>query len=389
MRTFHFLIVLCISSILHLSAVEEGDERQLLPDISYLVADLKFNDQQGVQICEVQQGRGSRFIGYDFAHEGTGLIVRNLAEALKEYHNRGWFLKNDLCDPLTAGALAAIGWRGFETIEELINDPEFQLVASLNHEKAVSISDFGGILFARHSSLNPFAQFKEKYPNVLIIDEATRSYCGDKLRMTLLFTKAELERFKPSWNLYPKEYSPSLCNQIMEEIASEYVVIKPRRAAKGNGVIICSSSELDETLDYILNGGENLFDDPDPSYRYWAYDQSGSFIVEAYALSNPTPVEHLDNRLFDPTMRVVYLLAHSDDTIHLRFLGSYWKLPEMSLEQTGSLNCLHKSCGKIPYFSVVDPDVDGEVQRQIHDCLHQLYESMLKGEQKLLLENTP
>ena len=384
MRKIYLSLLFITASIVHLSANEdEFDDKRLPPDITYLVADLKFNDQQGVQICEIQPGRASRFVGFDYIHDDAGLIVRNLAEVLKTCHYRGWFLKGDIRDPLAVKALIDIGWKEFESIEELTSDPEFQLAACMDNGESSSISDFGGVLFARHSSLSPFDQFKAQYPNVLIIDEATRGYCGDKLRTSLLFDDAKLEGYKPVWNLYPKEYSPELSHRIIEEMGSDYVVIKPRSAAKGNGVIICSASNLDETLDYILNGGETLMDDPDPSYRYWAYHQSWSFIVEAYAPSNPTPIEHFDNRLFDPTMRVVYVLVHSDDAIQLHFLGSYWKLPEMSLDQAGSLNDLHKSCGKIPYFSSIAPEVDDEVQRQVRDCFQRLYELMLRGEQKL------
>lgn len=380
MRNIYLLVFLCITVTSHLSAMEnEVENPSLSPDISYLVADLKYNDQQGVQICEIQTGRASRFIGFDYIYGGEGLIVRNLAEVLKMYHHRGWFLKNDIRDPLATKFLGDIGWKGFESIDELVNDPEFQSIATLENTNAVSISDFGGILFTRQSSLSPISQFKSQYPNVLIIDESTAGYCGDKLSTSLLFNEAELRRYKPEWNLYPKEYSHDLCSIIMEEIGSEYLVIKPRRAAKGYGVIICSSKDLDNTLDYILNGGEELLEDPDPSYRYWAYDQSYSFIVEAYAPSNPTPVEHLDNRLFDPTMRVVYVLVHSDHTIRLHHLGSYWKLPEMSLDQEGCLNDIHKSCGNIPFFSEVDPETDEKVQNQMRECYSRLYELMLLG----------
>jgi len=384
MRKLSFLFLIGISTLFQLTAFEsEVEVGNIAPDLTYLVADLKYNDSQGVQICEVQPGRMSRFIGIDFIHQEEGMIVRRLAEVLKSYHHRGWFLINDIRDPLAADALTAIGWRGFETIDELLDDAEFQAIASLEKQKGESISDFGGILFVRQSSISPYDQFKEMYPNILILDDAMRGYCGDKLKTSVIFNEPQLEKFKPAWNLYPKAYSRQLAKQIAEDLRSDYLVIKPRKGAKGYGVIICSSHDLDATLEYILEGDENLLDDPDPSYRYWAYDRSWSFIVEAYAPSNPTPVAHLDDRLFDPTMRVVYVLAHTDGQIHLHFLGSYWKLPEMSLDQEGALNDLHKSCGKLPYFSEVDVDVDAEVQRQVGECFYFLYEAMLQEKQKL------
>lgn len=305
-------------------------------------------------------------------------MVKNLADVLKEYHTKGWFLKNDIRDPYTDEALSSIGWKGMESVEELLEDEEFVRIAAFPYEGLTKVSQYGGVLFARSSSLSPFYEFKEKYPNVVVLDEATLGHCGDKLKSSILFTFPELVRFKPVWNLYSKDYTPELANQIMEDMHSELVVIKPRRAAKGNGVIVCSSENLDETLEYILTGEESLLDDPDASYRYWAYDRSQSFIVESYVPSTPTPIAHLENRCFDPTMRVVYVLVHSDNQINLHRLGSYWKLPEMSLDQEGSLNDLHKSCGKLPYFSTVDPDLDEEVQAQVRECFHHLYHIMLE-----------
>lgn len=380
MKSFLVSISLFFLAISTGIAAQEGVDEYVLPvDITYLVADLKYNSEQGVQICEIQQGRASRFVGFDYIHEGKGLIVEQLAKALQGYHRKGWFLKNDIRDPDTERTLTAIGWRGFESIEDLLEDEEFVSVASIPVEQLSSVSEYGGVLFARYSSLRPYYEFREKYPNVVVLDDATLGYCGDKLKSSLLFTHPNLEKFKPTWNLYTKEYTVDLANQIMEDMGTDLVVIKPRRAAKGNGVIVCSSQNLDETLEYILTGEDLLLDDPDPSYRYWAYDKSQSFLVESYASSIPTPVAHLDHRYFDPTMRVVYVLVHSDHQIHLHFLGSYWKLPGMSLDQEGCLNDLHKSCGKLPYFSKVDPELDEEVQTQVRECFRNLYEIMLDG----------
>ena len=380
MRIFAVIFLLSSFMTSTILAFEDENENYSIPaDVTYLVADLKYNEEQGVQICEIQQGRASRYIGIDYVYEQNGFIAKNFAVVMKRYHQKGWFLRNDIRDPHTADALTAIGWRGFENLEELLEDEDFILSASEPVCSLASVSDYSGVLFARYSSLRPYDEFRKKYPNIIILDEATLGYCGDKLKSSLLFTDLSIEKFKPTWNLYKKIYSNNLANMIAEDMGTDLVVIKPRRAAKGYGVIVCSTQELDNTLQYILTGGELLLEDPDPSYRYWAFDNSLSFIVEAYSPSTPTPVAHLEDRYFDPTMRVVYVLVHSDHQIHLHCLGSYWKLPEMSLDQEGNLNDLHKSCGKIPYFSEVEPSVDDEVQEQVRECFHQLYEIMLES----------
>jgi hypothetical protein len=368
------------------SAQEDADDGRRLPaDLIYLVADLKFNHDQGIQICEIQQGRASRFTGIDFIFQDTGVIAKQLAIVFKAYHETGWFLLSDIRDPHTRDALREIGWKGVEDVEELVNDPGFRSIAEkpLNH--AASISDFGGVLFVRQTSLKAIDQFKNAYPSILIIDEATFGYSGDKLKCNNLFKDDSIRGYKPKWRLYNKSYHSGLAAQIVEDLRTDLVVIKPRHAAKGYGVIICSAEHLDKTLEYILTESDFLEEDPDPSYRYCLYDKSGSFIVEAYVPSDPTSVAHLEDRFFDPTMRVVYVIAHTDGATYLHFLGSYWKLPSASLDEEGSLNDLHKSCGQIPFFAEVDPILNEAVQEQVRDCYYKLYHVLRDNQPCIIL----
>lgn len=157
-------------------------------------------------------------------------------------------------------------------------------------------------------------------------------------------------------------------------------MIKPRGAFSGQGVIIVNCEHLDSTLEYILSRSNELQSDPDNSYKYWYYDGFDSLLVEESVESDPISVAHLDNKIYQPTMRVAFILVYNDQTIDVEFLGGYWLLPYFAISEDGTLNDRHKAYCKIPYFSKVDPDVLSKVYQQLSIALPLLYEQMLLDE---------
>src|SRR5438105_280604 len=82
-------------------------------------------------------------------------------------------------------------------------------------------------------------------------DAASRPYWIDKYKMTSLFNNHPLlATIKPEWGLYPKTYTPTLADQIIQDIPSDFFVIKPRGSFVGRGVIIVAKKNLDSTLKY-------------------------------------------------------------------------------------------------------------------------------------------
>jgi hypothetical protein len=158
-------------------------------------------------------------------------------------------------------------------------------------------------------------------------------------------------------------------------------VIKPRGAFLGNGVIIVAKEDLNETLNYILNKSDALAKDTDGSYSYWQKDRFDSFLVEKYYPSDPVQVEAQDGKLFEPTMRVAFILIYDNKIIDFRFLGGYWLLPNKAIDEPASLNEQKKAYCKVPFFTKVSDTVLEEVRQQLAATLPLLYQKMLEGSQ--------
>src|SRR5690606_19698735 len=138
----------------------------------------------------------------------------------------------------------------------------------------------------RSEHLKPLTKYREKYPGVLFMDAPIFPYDRDKILVAQLFAKDKrLSALRPKFGVYPKKYGKDAIEQIKSDITSDLLVIKPRRASRGLGVIIVHRSDLEDTLRYIFSGKSKLEKDPDPSYSYWARDSHPHFLVEEYCPS--------------------------------------------------------------------------------------------------------
>lgn len=348
-------------------------------DASFLLADLKFSEKRGVKICEIQHGVLSTFSGDKFSHGEPGIIPVNFYHTLSQYFDRSWAISNYFAEIQIRKLFEqAPEWSTYNNIALVEKDPKFQYRASLPVYDPYDINSYHGFLVTRVAKVNDYLAFKKKYPGIILLDAAARSYWIDKHKMTQLFLKNKtLASYKPKCELYRKKYSKSLAREIIEEIQSEIFVIKPRGAFHGKGVIIVDRENLDSTLKYILKRSSKLKKDPDPSYNHWYRDKADSFLVEEFVESDPISIAHLDNRVYQPTMRVAFLLVYSNNQIDVKFLGGYWMLPESSLSEKGTLNNKHKACCKGSYYCKIDPQVMSKVEQQLNIALPLLYEQML------------
>ncbi|NGX57135.1 MAG: hypothetical protein K940chlam3_00018 [Chlamydiae bacterium] len=360
----------------------EGFESQYPVDITFLVADLKYNQKDGVKICEIQHGIASAFSGDRYSHGEPGIIPENFYLTLLQYQNEFWTTHNNFSEAQIKNQLmASPEWHVLDHLPAVERNAFFLQQAALPVEDPTNIQSYHGCICTRKWVLNKHRKFMKKYPGIILIDEASIPYWEDKYKMSMLFSRNEnLSSFKPRWHLYKKEYDAQLAQKIIEEIKSDWFVIKPRSSYLGNGVIIVNQEDLDETLRYILIKSRQLDKDPDNSYNYWYKDRSHTFLVEEFIASDPLCIPHLDNQLYQPTMRVAFICAYHNREIDLHILGAYWKLPRLSLSDEGTLNEKHKNCGKIPYFYRVDPETLREVEKQLHVALPLLYKEMLIAE---------
>lgn len=363
------------------AVIANGSEEKYPVDISYMVADLKYSKEHGVKICEVQHGVLSTFLGDVFLHGRKGTLSPLIAEVFAEFPLTKWGVGlQDVFAPLRTSLEKSADWKAMPNIEILMQDTEFIQNARLAPDNPYIIASYRGmVLFSKLPKSIDVEKFQKEHPGILVTDRPTAAFWKDKYKMSLLFTREPLlARIKPEWGIYPKQYSRTLAAQIIEEIPSDAYVIKPRGAFLGNGIIITSNDELDRTLKYILTDKTALRVNKDHSYNYWARNSEDSFIVEKYYPSDAISVQSLEGKLFEPTMRVAFIMLYNNRQIDFRFLGGYWILPHQSLEEEGSLNDRKKAYCKAPYFAAASSEVLAEVKKELEITMPLLYKEMLE-----------
>jgi hypothetical protein len=348
-------------------------------DITFLIADLKYNEQDGVKICEIQNGIFSVFSGWDFLNGGDGLVPTMFQEFISQYHDNFWYALTNISDPKTREKIQLTPWTNVNSFGKLLQNPQFLAAAKKPPRNKYSISDYNGIAWVGPFFVSSVSEYRKNYPGVLLLDAAIIPYSGDKYLMTKLFAADEhLVKLKPKWGLYEKKYTKNLAKKICDDLDSDIVVIKPRKSALGNGVIIASHDELDSILSYILTtSSETLEGDPDTSFSYWGKDRCDSFLVEQFIPSDPVLVPQFEDQPYDGTMRVVFFLYYDNQQMKIEFLEGHWKLPKLPVDSGGTLTEIHKSYGKTPHFTYVDDAVLDEVKRQLSEGLPYLYKQML------------
>jgi hypothetical protein len=347
-------------------------------DLSFLVIDLKFNYDKGVQICEIQQGILSGFEGYDFLHGEKGLVARTFTDTLSSYGKPVWFYEKDIVDINMHKRFNQI-YKPFKNISELQSDGTFVSAASGSVSDPHQIEAYHGIYVGYIDNItDSLARFRERYPGLIPMDHPFAEFYRDKLNMNRLFSEDDdLKRFKPACSYFKKGYTPTLAQEIIQNIGTNIVVIKPITTFKGKGVIIVKAEDLDSTLKYIFSDSKKLRQDSDLSYSWWFKDKSENFLVEEFVPSDTVYVPHLKNKPYDGTMRVVALVAYDQLETSIQFIETHWKLPPKSLNEKGSLNQKHKSFADIPHYAFVSPEINTVVEQQLSEALLKLYKKLL------------
>jgi hypothetical protein len=200
----------------------------------------------------------------------------------------------------------------------------------------------------------------------------------NKEKTNTLFKDPNLAAYKPRFGTYETKYTPSLADQIISDIASPVLVIKPTNSSLGSGVIIVPQEQLDQTLKLILQDKQDIITlyKRDPTYFHWTQDSSTHFIVEEFF---PSKTIMVDGKPYDPTLRVMFALFNDAGHIGIHFFASYWKLPPKSLTEEGKLIEKRKSNISSQRISSarVDQDDFKKVQTLMIPMLALVYEKML------------
>lgn len=350
-------------------------------DITFLIADLKYSNKQGVKICEIQPASLSTFKGYDYVNSDYGLVPKQFCRFIKKFQKTGWYVFKDVSENKFKDILYEKRWYPEESLESLMDNPEFTALSKLPVKDPSNLRHYHGVLYARSWRSIPIEEFRAQHPGIVLIDAAVSPYKGDKLLMNqLLMSDERLKKIRPMWNCYLKHYDKELVGQIKRDIPTDIFVIKPLRSTRGKGVLIVSKEELGPTLEYILTENKEILKkNPDASFSHWARDTCDGFIIEEFAESDPVVMKELNNQAYDATMRVVFALIYHKKKIGIAFFGGYWKLPQKSLFELGTLTEKHRSYGHENNFSSVKPEIMQQVEEELKESMMILYHLMLES----------
>ena len=358
------------------------DAAQKYPaDVCYMVADLKYNARDGVKICEIQQASLSLFNGdayRDVPEEQS--IHKELLRVLSSYNQHGWIVSDGIADKnLIASLAGSLHWHNPKDLMTLFADKQFRDTAKLPPSDIYDLSTYKGFLYINWSKLSVIYDFPTRLAGVVPIDKSSFPFWIDKYRMTRLFTEDEvLAKLKPRWGNYKKVYTKKLADTIATELGSETFVIKPRGNFMGKGVIIVQRQDLDAVLRYIITKKGRLAKSEDTAYKAWKNDKFDSFVVEEFMTSDPIRLPHVGNKVYQPTMRVAFLLTYNKHQHKVHFLGSYWKTPHLSLDEPGDFMEKNKDICEPPYYLAVDAKTMQAVKDQLSTALPLLHSKMLQ-----------
>lgn len=381
-------------------------------DISFMIADMKYRPG-GLKILELGEGPRSVFTGYDDLID-LGIKKRGLKiwsafwYYLRQFNLPVWLVTDRLSGHHPYGkrvlfsqqidfpTFLKLNYRLARSLRTLRKDQLFKRI-SQRKKRSFKIRDYKGIIIIKYhnySNLNhdistckkcaDVNNLKNEFPNFLYVDEAVRFQANNKNLADLLFKKdKELKQFRPQCEVYQKQYTKTLAHRIMRDIVSDVYVIKPLNAAKGHGVIVVDKVFLDQTLKDILLKTDEIKETDDETYSYWLRDTNSQFIVESFERSK---FININGKRFDATLRAIFTLHHDWKKIYVNFLGWYWKLPEKSVDDLGTMTERAKSSFKHEATRTCSTLVDNVdiigAKMMLRKILPKLYLKMLKMKRK-------
>ncbi len=371
--------------------VKVATEAVYSPQVSFCIVDLKYR-KNNLKVCELGEGAYSGFHGHERLF-GPGKIWSNFWDFLASFRTPFYFVDpsnifvrlraqqqhNDQWSSATFAQHGGRVVRSFQHLDDTINKQKKQYKAqalgqSLLPDKTTLVMfHLPGMLF-NQSNKDKITQLR--YPDTVFVDAMTHPFVLNKLLTHKLFMQDQnLVSFRPQCLILPTGYTSDMVKKIQKTIKSDHYVVKPIADTHGNGIMMISKQELGQTLQKMFCRGYSY--DRDPLIAYWQKSRAGSFLVESHESSDPIEV---GDKHYDATMRVAFGIYYSEGTVGISFLGAYWKLPSLALEDTGPLTKKLKS--RIAHgtkcSAKVAPAVYNEVKAILSAMLPPLFIKMIE-----------
>lgn len=332
---------------------------QLSAHILFGIVDLKFTSNHEVKLLEFGIGLLSDFSGYDRLYPEKPMLEGEFIPALEKIKPSFTVFNED--PQRTKKALD--GFSKWHHSSE----------AALPSRK---LSDYKGIFFEIVEHKMPQTPNKD----ILVLDNsaAWRMVAHDKYVMYRIIDMVQpYPKYRPQCKAYPLRYENDLANRIKASIPANIYVLKAPDLSRGEGVIIVQAEDLDRVLQVLLR-------DKDKNGA-WRSTKSKVFLVEEYCQSKEF---RLQDKIYDPTMRVAFLITVDEGRPSFKALGCYWKLPKTPLSE-GSLS--ERTISHITPAGLgsakVSLDDQKEVYKQLSHFLPQLFLRILIADIPKMIED--
>lgn len=348
---------------LHYSLPKNQKKKALEDDATFMIIDLKYK-KGCVKICEFGAGRLSGFIGIDRLKH-PHYIEQEFAKALS---NLDLPLNVLFCKKKNDHALKS----SVEYLQNMFHGvKQLEYTTDPEDVKCKNIKNIS--LCCPATALREAEQYN--LGKGILLDKSSYAFAVNKLLMHLLFAHDErVKRFRPHCCIVERVYTPTLAQEILNQIPSELIVLKPINGWKGSGVLITTREELEPLLRNILSDHSRLTSN---QLRYWAKYKEPYFLAESYEASEPFVVQH---KTYDPTMRIAFVMSRIQGNTCIQVLDAYWKLPACPQESKASLvaKCISHISPKSSLCSaLVKQSVLDDVTKQLNFFMPIVYEKMI------------
>ncbi|MBX9830993.1 hypothetical protein K2X40_03470 [Candidatus Babeliales bacterium] len=326
-------------------------ENSIPADISFMIIDIKYTDDHQVKILEYGDGGVSGFKVLDHTL-GIGRVWEDFWYYLKQFKLPMWYAGyyNGRLPYIGARVLQNLGGHLSPSLKHIKSNIFFKAVARqrFSSESNQKIYGYKGIIVTRERDTQAIEKFKKNYPQFLVVNTAAKNFVTNKKATDDLFDEPELGNYRPKRVIYPKIYTPTLAENIINQLGSKYYVVKPINSGKGNGILMIKARDLDATLKLILEEYKPEKVSTTYSYNpyvplttgYWRHDRNPHFLVEEYVKSKPITVGY---KPYDATMRIIFTQHYHEGKIYTKFINAYWKRPVKSLIESGTFREKHIS----------------------------------------------
>lgn len=308
------------------------------------ILDFKLNNDQ---VYPLEFGEALRFSAY----EGYNAL------AAQSMHQRIFDHLKTICSDLylketharTQKDMMPMSFDGMKPISELFVEaypqysnhcPEIYTIQDITNENIPILiqGSSPSATFELSIEMHKLLQDANKSNPVINSNETFLTACGDKFIFGKFLEKVKI-RTQPYTQLIQLDsFQPNLIQEI--DVNCHYIFKIPN-GCKGIGSFIVKGNQVETALTALKNRdleklkefGKNEPETFKTILSYWDYTPSKHVLLQEYIPSTPILCE---NQLFDATGRIVLSIVKTGESLEVKIIDGYWKLP--SKPKTDTIN---------------------------------------------------